>query len=357
MALEDISNGLSFYGFQVQVCPMGGLSVLVKFPSIEDRVSFISGPSPSHQWFNEFYPWNISLKRSPTNSDDMDHLQEDILIHVHTYGGCVEYSQNLSEAKLVGIDLQMASNAAFMVSRHLTNVTTGVSEDNYSTVPDSILGWANVDTSLANKYCDIENRNRVILEEAETNWDVSSAVGFNYARNRVLMIEVFSTLEEDVQRDGNSGGLISCWKEEFFSLESKICSQRFIVLIGTIKELNLRCAICNVYALNDDADRLSLWQELSSIISGCNLLWCIGGDFNVIRDESEKIGLSYNAAPMNSFSSFIDNVGLLDLPLHGGMFTWSSNGETPTFCWLDIFLISSNLLIDFPRLLQKVWPN
>ncbi|XVF78437.1 hypothetical protein PTKIN_Ptkin14bG0133000 [Pterospermum kingtungense] len=127
-------------------------------------------------------------------------------------------------------------------------------------------------------------------------------------------------ISEFVLSDGNSGGLITCWKDEFFSMESKILSQQFILLIGTIKEVNLRCGICNVYAPNDDGDRLLLWKELSQLI----------------RDSE---------------------AGLIDLSLSGGNFTWCSNRSTPTFCRLDRFLVGPEFLLKFSGLVQNLKPK
>ena len=51
---------------------------------------------------------------------------------------------------------------------------------------------------------------------------------------------------------GASGVLITLWKEDFFVMvESKIISQRYILLLGELKLLKLKCGFRNIYALND----------------------------------------------------------------------------------------------------------
>lgn len=37
-------------------------------------------------------------------------------------------------------------------------------------------------------------------------------------------------------------------------------------------------------------ERLELWEELQSIIPDGDIPWIIGGDFNVILNEDEKLG-------------------------------------------------------------------
>ncbi|XVF49156.1 hypothetical protein PTKIN_Ptkin03bG0245900 [Pterospermum kingtungense] len=157
--------------------------------------------------------------------------------------------------------------------------------------------------------------------------------------------------------DGNAGGLIACWRNNFFFLESKIVDRRFILLIGVFKEKNFRCGMGTVYAPNDEGERSRFFEELSVVLRNAGCPWVLGGDFNIVRSEEEKIGLGYNVGAMATFSSFIESLGLVDLPLSGGKFTWCSNRDQPTFCRLDRFLCSSEVLLNFSSIVQKLWPR
>ena len=44
----------------------------------------------------------------------------------------------------------------------------------------------------------------------------------------------------------------------------------------------------------------------------------------------------------NSFSDFISEKGLIDLPLEGGTFTWSNSREVESKARLDKFLFSAD---------------
>ncbi|XVE94527.1 hypothetical protein REPUB_Repub02eG0016400 [Reevesia pubescens] len=156
---------------------------------------------------------------------------------------------------------------------------------------------------------------------------------------------------------GASGGLITLWDENFFRLESKFIAQRYILLVGTLIPLNLKCILGNIYAPNDDNERLLLWDELITISDSQTSSWILGGDFNVVRSQEEKIGLRYNLAAMEQFSRFIEDLGLIDIQLQNGKFTWCSNCDQPTFCRLDRFLISAELVSKFSGLVQKVLPR
>ena len=56
---------------------------------------------------------------------------------------------------------------------------------------------------------------------------------------------------EFVSSVGVAGGLISVWDEQFFTVEEKVSTCRYILLVGTIKSKNFRCGLGNIYAPND----------------------------------------------------------------------------------------------------------
>ncbi|GKV49669.1 hypothetical protein SLEP1_g56407 [Rubroshorea leprosula] len=56
--------------------------------------------------------------------------------------------------------------------------------------------------------------------------------------------------------------------------------------------------------------------------------WCIGGDFNAIRDMGEKKGKWYDPAYARDFSKFIIDAGLEYVPMIGRKFTWYKSDGT-----------------------------
>ncbi|XP_022741900.1 uncharacterized protein LOC111293429 [Durio zibethinus] len=164
---------------------------------------------------------------------------------------------------------------------------------------------------------------------------------------------------EWVGSNGRSGGLISLWSEQFFTLESSFINHRFTLLQDTINALNIPCIFVNIYAHNDPAERNNLWNELIDVKNLLNPsnLWCIGGNFSIIKCLEENRGISYDLASMSSFVNFINSMDLVDLQLNDGLFSWSDNKEIPTMCRLDPFLLSSDLLTKFPTLHQNVLPK
>jgi hypothetical protein len=95
--------------------------------------------------------------------------------------------------------------------------------------------------------------------------------------------------------------------------------------------------------------RRELWDELSGLMSWWKMPWCTGGDFNVVRFLSERLGVSGYSTAMEEFSEFIFMQSLVDLPLEGGQFTWSNNQEDQTWSRIDRFLISPKWEEYFPE--------
>ena len=58
-----------------------------------------------------------------------------------------------------------------------------------------------------------------------------------------------------------------------------------------------------------------MWEELIGLISWCDVPWCLGGDFNIIRFPSERLGAASCTWAMNGFYDFISFHGLMDVPM------------------------------------------
>ena len=60
---------------------------------------------------------------------------------------------------------------------------------------------------------------------------------------------------------------------------------------------------------------------------------------------------------MNDFSEFIFSLGLMDIPLEGGKFTWSNNWEIPAMSCIDRFIFSGEWEDRYPTVVQKRLPK
>ena len=68
----------------------------------------------------------------------------------------------------------------------------------------------------------------------------------------------------------------------------------------------------------------------------------------MVRFPFEPIGSTAFIVAMREFSDFILEQGLIDLPLEGGIFTWSNSREVSSKARLDRFLFSADWEDKFP---------
>ena len=112
-----------------------------------------------------------------------------------------------------------------------------------------------------------------------------------------------------------------------------------------------------VYGPNSPLLRKDFWVELLDIFGLSFLLWCVGGDFNVIRGSSEKLGGSSLTSSIKDFDGFIRECELFDPSLRNAPFTWPNMQESLVCKRLDRFLYSNKWEHHFPQSLQEVLPR
>ena len=68
-------------------------------------------------------------------------------------------------------------------------------------------------------------------------------------------------------------------------------------------------------------------SELGAIRGLWSEPWCVAGDFNMIKFPSEHSRGGRLSSAMRRFSEVIEDLELRDLPLQGGLFTWSGGSN------------------------------
>lgn len=87
-----------------------------------------------------------------------------------------------------------------------------------------------------------------------------------------------------------------------------------------------------MYARCSGVERLKLWEELQSVIPSGDIPWIIGGDFNVILNENEKLGgLGFDQHEALGFAMLIISCSLEDVKFTGDNYTWW-NGRIEEEC-------------------------
>ncbi|KAL4613723.1 hypothetical protein ACB092_07G001100 [Castanea dentata] len=85
--------------------------------------------------------------------------------------------------------------------------------------------------------------------------------------------------------------------------------------------------------------------------------WCCFRDFNIVRFPSERRGETRLSTAMEKFSEFVEDLNLVDLPLEGGSFTWSSGSDQPMMSRIDRALVTPDWEDHFPDVTQRILPR
>ncbi|KAL2958343.1 hypothetical protein AAZX31_18G203500 [Glycine max] len=131
---------------------------------------------------------------------------------------------------------------------------------------------------------------------------------------------------ESQSASNTAGGLLCIWNDQTFRVERKATGRGFIFLEGVWVQNMQRLFLENVYAPCDVHSRCTLWEDIKQIKShNPDGNWCIMGDFNSIRDPSERVSAFLTETDSNSISEF--NNWLADLEVDevqcvGRRFTW-----------------------------------
>ncbi|KAG5631132.1 hypothetical protein H5410_002849 [Solanum commersonii] len=90
--------------------------------------------------------------------------------------------------------------------------------------------------------------------------------------------------------------------------------------------------ISAIYARCTAMERRELWENLEIIAENNNLSWLVGGDFNVIMNEEEKLGgFPFTQVESLDFAQCVNNCTITKLKDKGSKFTWW-NGRIEYAC-------------------------
>ncbi|XP_071695719.1 uncharacterized protein [Rutidosis leptorrhynchoides] len=122
-------------------------------------------------------------------------------------------------------------------------------------------------------------------------------------------------------------------------VEQTFIDEFFIAIKGKWKGKGVDSIIVNVYGPHTDPNKQKLWSSLDKFIGTYDLDWVLCGDFNEVRDSSERQNCEFIAKRVEWFNKFIDKSNLFDVPMGGKRFMkFCDNGVK--FSKFDRFLVS-----------------
>lgn len=156
---------------------------------------------------------------------------------------------------------------------------------------------------------------------------------------------------------GSRGGVLIAWQPRKYDLVQTEQTAYALTVRLLHKELQQHIVFTGVYGPTRRALQEQFYQDLREADPGDNTPWLICGDFNEVLSLGERNNTRGDWRRPLRFANLISQLGLMDLPLQGRRFTWSSTTDRPAMAKLDRFLISTTWNGIFPNSKQTALAN
>jgi hypothetical protein len=147
---------------------------------------------------------------------------------------------------------------------------------------------------------------------------------------------------------GRSGGILLGVNLDVMDVGSIDDGEFFVKFSVRDKVRDFKWVLVAVYGAAQPEFKESFLTEL---VHSCNherLPLFIGGDFNIIRNSSEKSNDRFEERWPFLFNAVIDSLDLREIDLSGRKFTWANSRRVPTYEKLDRVLVSTEWEQFFP---------
>ncbi|XP_060183051.1 uncharacterized protein LOC132613005 [Lycium barbarum] len=132
--------------------------------------------------------------------------------------------------------------------------------------------------------------------------------------------------------NSNCNGKIWFFVQHNVDVEVLLDTEQSITVKLQFQDFNKDMVVTMVYAKCSKVERLQLWDSLYLLTSNMTSPWLVGGDFNVIMNEEEKIGgLPVLPQEYEDFAFCLNSCELHEMPFKGSPFTWW-NGRATNDC-------------------------
>jgi hypothetical protein len=111
---------------------------------------------------------------------------------------------------------------------------------------------------------------------------------------------------------------------------------------------NLTFSLINVYGPCVHALKADFLTSLEHIFASLSGPVALMGDFNLIWAPRDKSNNNFNASEAALFNDFINNLGLLEIPLLDSQFMWSNLQDPPILARLDRVLVNPEWSLSLP---------
>ncbi|XP_071689149.1 uncharacterized protein [Rutidosis leptorrhynchoides] len=155
---------------------------------------------------------------------------------------------------------------------------------------------------------------------------------------------------------GFSGGIISMWNPHSFVKENVWCFNHYLIVKVLWVRENIDVYMINVYAPQRLSDKVCVWNSITNFMASNNGDYILFGDWNSVREESERCGTEFSARDAHFFNDFIERSSLHEVVLGGLKYTWRLK-DGSKFSKLDRFFVTNNIMSSLEDLKGKVLPR
>ncbi|XP_060211849.1 uncharacterized protein LOC132639421 [Lycium barbarum] len=121
----------------------------------------------------------------------------------------------------------------------------------------------------------------------------------------------------------NNSGKLWYFIEDNVDVEVISDSVQQVSLKLVFLDRNKTLVITLVYAKCDERETLQLWEDIYNVAGSTNSPWLVGGDFNVVLHEDEKLGrVPVQPQDYKDFAFYVNSCELLETSFKGSHFTW-----------------------------------
>jgi len=148
--------------------------------------------------------------------------------------------------------------------------------------------------------------------------------------------------------EGSRGGIVTAWNPNIFSLTDHFIKPYSITCALSCNLSNLDINVTNTYGPSNHTESPGYLQficELPPLIAGP---WLLLGDFNLVRQPSDKNNGQINFTLANAFNETIESICVSEIHLSDRLYTWSNQQTHPVLAKLDRVFSNNELNATFP---------
>ncbi|KAL7598934.1 hypothetical protein Lser_V15G26688 [Lactuca serriola] len=159
-----------------------------------------------------------------------------------------------------------------------------------------------------------------------------------------------------MKSEGRSGGLLSMWDSQKYTVVETLKSRHFIITIGNWSGITVSTIFSNIYGPHFPREKKKLWDDLLKIKMEKMGVWIVLGDFNTVRRQDERYNSQFYNSSAYWFNRFRGEAQLHEPRMGGHQYTYFCQTEVK-MSKLDRFLICPTLLNYFPATTVTALPR